>query len=131
MMQCLRKYHKYLILMLKKIICGLISLAAAGLVSPLAHAQMRATLQTSDVAADLQAGLEAPQLLRLRPRGEPQWVNTTPERLPIAVERAGKRIPLHWMLMSGLSSVRPDRVEFVYESRRPRLRLIWEWLARA
>lgn len=110
---------------------AIVRAVAIGLLSPLAHAQLRATLGTSDVAVDLEAAAGAPQMLRLRPAGEPQWVNTAPEELPGSVECHGKRVPLHWRLMRERSSVRPDTVEFVYETRRPHLRLTWEWLARA
>ena len=107
------------------------ALLAIGLFSSLAHARLRATLTTSDSAVDVEARRDAPQLLLLRPAGEPQWVNTVPEELPSWVERDGKRLPLRWQLMRGLSSVQPGRVDFVYESPRPHLRLTWEWLARA
>jgi len=107
------------------------SLLAIGLFPVLVHAQLRGTLATSDAAVDLEAGEKAPQLLRLLPASEPPWVNTIPEKLPTAIERNGKRIPLQWRLMRRLSSVRPGRVAFVYESRQPHLRLTWEWRARA
>lgn len=98
---------------------------------PFAHAQLRGTLATSDVAIDLEAGVNAPQLLRLRPTGAPDWVNTAPEALPVSIERDGKRVPLKWRLMRELSSVGRARIAFVYESRQPHLRLTWEWQARA
>ncbi len=107
------------------------SLLAIGLSPVLAHAQLRATLSTSDVAVDLQAGAEAPQLLALRQAGGSQWVNTVSEKLPTSIERGRERISLKWRLMRQLSSARPDKVAFVYESRRPHLRLTWEWQARA
>ena len=111
--------------------CGFASLLAIGLCLPLAQAQMRGTLATSDAAVELQAEAQAPQLLWLRRANEPPWVNTAPEKLPPWIERDGKRMPLDWRLMRKRSSVRPGRVAFVYESRRPRLRLMWEWRARA
>ncbi len=110
---------------------GFASLLAIGLIPLLAHAQLRATLSTSDVAVDLKAGAEAPQLLGLRPQGGAPWVNSVAERLPTSIERGRRQLPLEWRLMPRLSSVRSDRVTFVYESRRPHLRLTWEWRARA
>jgi hypothetical protein len=110
---------------------GFASLLAIGLVPLLAQAQLRATLSTSDVAVDLNAAAQAPQLLELRPANGPQWVNTMSEKLPPSIERGRERIPLEWRLMPQLSSVRSDRVTFVYESRQPHLRLTWEWRARA
>jgi hypothetical protein len=110
---------------------GFAALLAIGLIPVFAHAQLRATLSTSDVTVDLRAGAEAPQLLALRQAGGGRWVNTVPETLPASVEQGHARIPLEWRLMPRLSSVRPDRVIFVYESRQPHLRLTWEWQARA
>ena len=111
--------------------CGFASLLAIGLFPLLAHSQLRATLTTSDVAVDLEAGANGPRLLRLRPAGAPQWVNTVGEALPVSIERDGRRVPLEWRLMPTLSSVGPGRVAFVYDSRHPHLRLTWEWQARA
>ncbi|HEX3843121.1 MAG TPA: alpha-galactosidase [Steroidobacteraceae bacterium] len=112
-------------------IFGFAPFLAIALFASLAHAQLRGTLTTSDIAVDLAAGTEAPQLQRLRSHGEPQWVNTLPEALPISVAHDGERIALKWHLIRRLSAARPGRVAFVYESRQPHLRLTWEWLARA
>jgi len=106
-------------------------LAAIGLIPALAHAQLHGTLATSDVAVDLRAAAEAPQLLELRAASGPQWVNTVSEKLPTSIERGRARIPVEWRLMRELSSVRPGRVMFVYESPKPHLRLTWVWQARA
>ena len=111
----------------------LAALLALGLSCPRAHAQLRlrGTLATSSVAIDLLAGARAPQLLRLRPADGPQWINTLPEELPASIVRNGKMVPLRWRLLRELSSVRAGTIDFVYESRRPHLRLTWEWRARA
>jgi hypothetical protein len=106
-------------------------LLAVCLVPLFAHAQLRATLSTSDLAVDLGAGATAPQLLALRPAVGSPWSNTISEKLPTSIELGPERIPLEWHLMPQLSSVRPDRVTFVYESLQPHLRLTWEWQARA
>ena len=111
--------------------CGFASLLAISLFPLLARAQLRATLATSDVAVDLEASANGPRLLRLRPAGAPQWVNTVAEALPVSIERGGRQVPLEWRLMPALSSVGPGRVAFVYDSRHPHLRLTWEWQARA
>jgi alpha-galactosidase len=110
---------------------GFASLLAIGLFPVLAHSQLRGTLATSDVAVDLEAGTAVPRLLRLRPPGKPPWLNSVPEELPVSIERGGRQVPLEWRLMPKLSSVEPTRIAFVYESRRPHLRLTWEWQARA
>jgi alpha-galactosidase len=111
--------------------CSLASLLAIALAPALANGQLRAMLSTSDMAVDLQAGAEAPQLVRLRSASGQLWVNTAPERLPTSIERGRQRIWIEWRLMPRLCSVRSDRVAFVYESRQPHLRLTWEWRARA
>lgn len=119
-------------LMIRRAAHAFLPLLAFGLVPLLAQAQLRSTLATSDAAVDLRAGAKAPQLLMLRAAaGGPPWVNTVPVSLPASVERKGERIALEWRLVRKLSSVRPGRVSFVYESPRPHLRLTWEWRARA
>jgi len=110
---------------------GLVSLLAMTLLPFPAHAQLRATVSTSDMAVDLRAAAEAPQLVRLRSASGQLWVNTAPEKLPTSIERGRQRIRIEWRLVPQLSSVRSDRVAFVYESRQPHLRLTWEWRARA
>ena len=102
-----------------------------GLFASAADAQLQGTLATTDVAVDLTAGTEAPQLQRLRSAGEPPWLNSIPEELPVYLAHDGERIALTWHLVRRLSSVHAGRVVFVYESRHPHLRLRWEWLARA
>ena len=110
---------------------GLASLLALCLIPGLALAQLRAMLLTSDVAVELKADAKAPQLLVLRSVGGTRWLNTLPEKLPPSIARGGAQTLLEWHLMPQLSSVRPNRVTFVYESRQPHLRLTWVWQARA
>jgi len=117
--------------MARRVVCVLASLMASAPLAALAHAQLRGTIATTTVAVDLQAGLRAPVLMRLRPADGPQWVNAVPERLPTSVQHGATSIPLRWRLARGLSSVGPTRIEFVYESRRPHLRLTSEWYVRA
>ena len=115
----------------RPVACSLASLVAISLWLPAAHAALRGTLTTSDAAVDLEAGAKAPRLLRLRPASGPQWMNTVAEQLPTSIEWEGRRLPLDWRLIRKLSSVRPGRVVYIYESRSPHLRLTWEWRARA
>ena len=117
--------------MIRPAACGLALLLAVGPGFALARAELRGTLATTDAAIDLEAGAKAPRLLRLRPANGPQWVNGVAEELPPSIERDGKRLPLDWRLVPGLSSVRPGKIAYVYESQRPHLRLTWEWRARA
>jgi hypothetical protein len=117
--------------MRRRSIHGFACLLAVALLVPAAHAQLRAGLATSDVAVDLEAEAQAPRLLRLRPTGAPPWVNTRAEELPAWIERDGQRLALHWRLARRLCSMQPRKVVFVYDSQHPRLRLKWEWQARA
>ncbi|MGA7538955.1 MAG: alpha-galactosidase [Steroidobacteraceae bacterium] len=109
----------------------LVGLLAIALSIPLAQAQVRGSVATSDATVVLEAKAQAPQLLRLQPANGAPWTNTVCEQLPTWIQREGKRMPLHWRLLRQRSSVRPGRIAFVYESRRPHLRLTWEWRARA
>jgi hypothetical protein len=117
--------------MIRPAASSLVSLLALGLGLSVAHAELRGTVATSDVAVDLEAGATAPRLLRLRPTNGPQWVNAVAEELPSSIERDGKRLPLTWRLVPSLSSVQGERIAYVYESQRPHLRLTWEWRAPA
>ncbi len=117
--------------MTRRVSSRFVSLLSIGLCIPLAHAQVRGTLATSDVTVVLEAGTKAPQLLWLQPANGSQWINTGVEELPRWIEREGKRMPLDWRLVRQRSSMRHGRIAFDYESQRPHLRLTWEWRARA
>ena len=58
------------------------------------------------------------------------WNNDTEELLPVTVEVDGKPVPLTWQLRPS-SRLTADHVSFIYESSSPRLRLTWNWEARA
>ncbi len=108
-------------------------LIAAGLsvLPPRAAAQTSATLATADTTVQLTAGADAPRLVSLAGHHLPPWHNQTEETLPPWVEREGKPLPLHWKLVPEAATVGPHHVAFVYETSRPRLRLTWDWTARA
>src|SRR5215469_2298043 len=58
--------------------------------------------------------------------------NRAEEPLPASVEINGATVPLTWQHKSELDEQHyPDRAVIVYESAQPRLRLRWEWRARA
>lgn len=106
-------------------------LAAMCFAVPLLSAQTRSKVATSDVAVQIEAGPNAPKLMRLQGPAQPGWINTAPELLPDSVMREGQKVNLHWRFVPRLSSTGPKRVVFVYESEEPHLRLNWEWQARA
>ncbi len=93
-------------------------------------AKSQATLSTTDTYVDLVAGPTAPRLIVMGGHQQTPWRNRAEESLPAFVERAGKRLPLTWHLVTGSGKVEPNRVIFVYESKEPHLRLYWQWTAR-
>ncbi len=89
-----------------------------------------AEIRTADTTVRVDAGSTAPRLLALRADAT-KWNNTTPETL-ISQARIGNRtIPLHWQLNRGARYSDERQVRYVYDSVFPRLRLSWEWFARA
>ena len=100
------------------------------------HEAPVAKLATSDVRIDLEAGGRAPRLLRLADAGPSEvsareWLNIAAETLPANVEVHGKDAPVTWRLAPNSGSADAHRVVFVYESQHPRLRMSWQWEARA
>lgn len=96
-----------------------------------AAAQTQASLSTADTTVRVAAGADAPRLVWLAGPNTTGWQNRGAETLPPWVEREGRRLPLKWKLVGGATVAEPQRVAFVYESSRPRLQLVWEWVARA
>ncbi len=90
-----------------------------------------ASLATSDVRIELNAGGRAPRLERLVSSVGSAWNNTENETLPASVEMNGVQIPLDWRLNSALSVADSHSVVYVYECDKPHLRLRWEWKVRA
>jgi alpha-galactosidase len=97
----------------------------------LSATSMTARLQTPDTSIQLQAGAQAPRVLKISSPGQPPWVNVAAERLIDSVVIDGQETPLQWQLDQKSSLIDLHRVRFVYESESPRLRLTWEWQARA
>ncbi len=92
--------------------------------------QLTAQLHTSDTDLALEAGPSAPRMISLTPPGQAKWENRTSEELIPFAEVANTQTPLHWSLKSNATRTNEQRVEFVYESASPRLRLTWEWRTR-
>ena len=96
-----------------------------------ANGQTTAELRNSTIVLRVEAGVDAPRLAVLQPAGEATWNNRRPEALIESAESNGERLPLHWKLDVQASKVEARHVAFVYNSDSPRLRLTWEWIARA
>ena len=95
------------------------------------HSQTFARLDTAETTILIAAGQSAPRLKSLSRLGAMPWLNQQAESLPSHVEIEGKAVPVAWALESAASRIGPKQVIFVYESASPRLRLEWEWRARA
>ena len=99
-----------------------ISLAAFG--------QVTARLRTTDTELSLKAGLTAAELVSLSfPRHSP-CENATSEPFISWAEMSGHETSLHWSLNQNASQIGKDRLEFIYESASPHLRLTWAWRTR-
>jgi len=93
--------------------------------------RLRAGISTDEVTVQLQAGASAPRLVSLQgPVGAP-WLNLGPDRLIDSVIEGSKSVPASWQLNPAASSVSSQLAVFVYESRSPRMRLLWTWSARS
>ncbi len=93
--------------------------------------QTTSQLQTADTTLQFEAGPDAPRLRTLVATAQPVWNNTAVERLIDSVEIDGQVTAVHWQFNQSASHSDAHRVAFVYESPSPRLRVIWEWQARA
>jgi hypothetical protein len=96
-----------------------------------AVAQTTARLATSDVGLELRAGKTAPRLERIAGSAQAVWNNQSDESLPASVEVDGANVAVTWELQAKSGTSDAHRVEFVYESAHPHLRLHWVWQARA
>jgi alpha-galactosidase len=101
------------------------------LLSSALSAQTTARLATSDVRVELSAGRSAPRLMQIAGPAHPEWKNRSEETLPASVTVNGANIPVTWQLQAKSGVTDAHRVEFVYESNTPHLRLHWRWEARA
>lgn len=104
----------------------LLFLTAASLVC---HAQV-SDIHTADTELRVEPGKIMPRLLALRSGGT-TWNNDEPQKL-IDRARVGEReIPLRWRFNRNASHSDARQVMYIYDSLSPRLRLTWEWRARA
>ncbi len=98
-----------------------------------AIAANHATLSNSDIRIQVEAGSSSPRLVSVKGATGLELVNETSEALPASVDVDGASAPVivQWKFAERLTVADKDRVEFVYESANPHLKLHWIWEARA
>jgi alpha-galactosidase len=89
-----------------------------------------ATIRTTDVRLELKAGEHAPMLVSLVGPDGAVWRNAAEEDLPASVDVNGLATPVRWTLRPELIKIGRHRVDFIYESAQPHMRLDWRWEAR-
>jgi len=106
------------------------ALAALALDTPAANSQ-NIQLASTETTITVEAGTQAPRLVELRLQNGESWQNRAPELLIDRVEIGGATRRLSWHLQPSACTTSSDAVRLVYEADSPRLRLTWEWRARA
>ena len=104
---------------------------AAFLPGQLPAAPRIAQLANADTAISIEAAEQAPRLTRLTLRGATPWVNQTDEPLPSRVEMNGVVQSVMWRLTPAACRFESTRIQLVYDSYSPRLRLTWDWRKRS
>ena len=87
-------------------------------------------LRTSDTELEIEAGAHSPRLVSLGAHGQTKWENRTSEVLIPSAEISGQQVAVTWHFNREASQISGNRVEYVYDSGLPHLRLTWEWFAR-
>lgn len=93
--------------------------------------QARSALQTAETTLRFENTQDGPQLVELRTQDGTVWENRIPEALPDILESDGRTIAVRWEWNRAASHFDAEKVSYVYDSASPKLRLAWEWLARA
>ncbi|HUI40582.1 MAG TPA: glycoside hydrolase family 36 protein [Terriglobia bacterium] len=96
-----------------------------------AAARRPLTLATTDTVLTLSAGPTEPRVLSLACPAGALWRSAHPQQLVDKVLIDGKWEPVRWSLRSVEDNRAGGSISAVYESSQPRLRLDWEWQARA
>lgn len=96
-----------------------------------AHAAADLSIHTSDTALVVEAGASAPRLAQLQGSSGASWKNRAAEEPIPFVEVEGRKVPATWRLNTEAAETDSRRIVLVYENAFPRLRLKWEWEARA
>jgi melibiase-like protein len=104
----------------------LCALAAAS-----ASAQGVASLRTADTVLRFENTPSGPRLMDLTTKDGQLWRNGATETPPNSIEMGGQRVPVRWHFNREASRTDAHEVAYVYDSSSPKLRLTWEWIARA
>ena len=88
-------------------------------------------LASADTAINVDAGEHAPRLTTLKARGATVWTNRAEEILPAHIEIRGGTQPLVWRFDRAASRFGSRQIQLVYVTDSPRLKLLWQWRARA
>ena len=91
----------------------------------------RGQLASAETSITVEASEPAPRLTRLTLRGGRSWENQSAESLPIRVEIADVATAVTWRLNAAACRFGSRRIQLVYDSGSPRLRLSWEWRRQA
>jgi hypothetical protein len=108
---------------------------AVAVVCGMAHASdariLQGELASAETAIAVAAGEHAPRLTALMARGAMVWKNRAEETLPERVEVHGSAQPVVWRLDRPASHFESKRIQLVYVTDTPRLKVVWSWRARA
>ena len=89
------------------------------------------SLKTADTRLRLQNTSNGPRLIDLELKNGERWLNRSAETPVASVEIEGKQIAVEWKFNPNASSSDAQRVMLVYDAASPKLRMTWEWMARA
>jgi hypothetical protein len=92
---------------------------------------VRGELASADTAIAVEAGEHVPRLITLKAPGATVWKNRADEILPEQVAVHGAAQPLVWRLDRSASRFESKQIQLVYVTDSPRMRLEWQWRARA
>lgn len=94
-------------------------------------AQNVQSLHTADTALRFENTPNGPHLIDLRTKDGQLWSNQATESPFDGLEIDATRVPIHWKFNKRASHSDAHELVFVYESAEPKLRLTWQWIARA
>lgn len=106
------------------------TLEIAAAVGHCGFGQTTVVLRTEQTYLEVRAAETSPQVGNLG-SGANSWRNEESDRLLGSVVIDGRSVPVRWNFNANASRIENRDVAFVYDAASPKLRLIWEWRARA
>ena len=88
-------------------------------------------IANDDTAISIAANTSSPAVLNLTQSGCPVWIGQPSDTLVKSAEIGSSTTNISWKFNANLTQADPTHIRLVYESVEPRLRLFWEWRARA